>query len=187
MTWLLNLRTRGKLFVVYGAMIALMAIIIAAAYTGISAIRESQRRINDEDFANALDLAKLRAEQNAVRVAVLSMMAATRQSDRDAWHADIQRGAKEGTLLLQQLRERNRDQPAISRGLDVIQRARDAFVRTRDVDIIPLIQAGNIEQARALALGVQAGESTRVLAEAAARNLHELGQQLKQLASHYTV
>ncbi len=155
MKWFLDWTTRGKLFAAFGLMIALLATTIAAAYLGIAAIRESQKNLYEKDFANALDLMTLRAEQNGVRAALLSMMAVTRQSERDIWRQEVNQRSQEIAETMQRLLERNRNEPRLSARIEELKTVGRAFAQTRDAEVIPLIHAGKTEEARALALGIQ--------------------------------
>ena len=56
MKWFLDLTMRGKLFVCFGLILALMAWVIATGYTGIAAIQESQTRLYQDDLADVRDL-----------------------------------------------------------------------------------------------------------------------------------
>ncbi len=155
MKWFLDLTTRGKLFAGFGLMIVFLATVIATAYTGIAAIQASQKSLYQEDFANALDLMSLRAEQNGVRVALLNMMLLARQSDRDIWHQDIKRRSKQIADTTQRLLERNRNDVRLSGRLEELNAMRVAFAQTRDDQLIPLIYANRTDEARALAAGIQ--------------------------------
>ncbi|MDP1683002.1 MAG: methyl-accepting chemotaxis protein [Burkholderiales bacterium] len=155
MQWFLDLTTRSKLFVGFGLMIVLLAAVIATAYQGITAIQASQKSLYREDFANALDLMALRAEQNGVRTALLNMMLVARQSNRETWHQDVKVRSGEIAEITQRLLARNRDDLHLTGRVEEYKATRDAFVQTRDTELIPLIYAGKTEQARALALGTQ--------------------------------
>ncbi|OZA27336.1 MAG: hypothetical protein B7X93_09250, partial [Hydrogenophilales bacterium 17-61-9] len=155
MKWFLDLTTRGKLFASFGLMIVFLAAVIAAAYTGIAAIQASQKRLYQEDFANALDLMSLRTEQNGVRVALLNMMLLARQADRDIWHQDIKRRSQLIADTTQRLLERNRNDVHLSGRLEELKTVRAAFAQTRDDQLIPLILANRTDEARALATGIQ--------------------------------
>ena len=153
MKWFLDLTTRGKLFAGFGLMIVFLATVIVTAYLGISAIQASQKSLYQEDFANALDLMALRAEQNGVRTALLNMMLLARQSDREIWHQDIKQRSKEIAAVTSRLLERNRDRP--SGRLEELKTVRDAFAQTRNDQLIPLIYANKTDEAKALAVGIQ--------------------------------
>lgn len=139
MKWFLDLSTRGKLFLGFGTMVALLAIVIATAYSGFSSIRASQKALYERDFANALDLQTLRAAQNGGRAAILSMMAVTQQSDRDFWHQDVKVRSKLIEETLQRLQARGRGDPNFLARMREYQAVRDTFVHTQDVELIPLI------------------------------------------------
>ena len=155
MKWFLDLRTRGKLFGGFGLMIVFLATVIVTAYLGIAATQASQTRLYQEDFANAMDLMVLRAEQNGVRVALLNMMLLERQSDREAWHQDIKRRSKQIAAVTSRLLERNRGDPRVFARLEEIKTISEAFARTRDDQLIPLIYANKTDDAKALAVGIQ--------------------------------
>ena len=155
MKWFLDLTTRSKLFVGFGMLIVFLATVIATAYMGIAAIQASQKRLYQQDFANALDLMSLRAEQNGVRVALLNMMVLARQSDREIWHQDIKQRSQLIAKTTQHLLERNRNEVRLSGRLEELKMIREAFAQTRDEQLIPLIYANRIDEARALAVGLQ--------------------------------
>jgi methyl-accepting chemotaxis protein len=155
MKWFLDLSTRGKLIAGFGTMLVFMAAVMISAYLGIVSIRQSQQNLYQQDFANAEDLMRLRAEENGVRAAVLDMMLVTRRSEQEAWHRDIRERSKEIARITQRLLERNRGNQRLSAGLAELSTIRDVFAQTRDGQLIPLIYAGKMEQAKALMLGVQ--------------------------------
>jgi methyl-accepting chemotaxis protein len=155
MKWLLNFSTRAKFFVGFGVMLALLLIAIFTAYAGITAIEKAQRGLYEQDFANAVDLLKLRVDQNEMRAAMLTMMALSQRPDQEAWYQDAK--TRHGSMLgsLQRLLERNRDNAQTQRKLGEYKTIYEAFSRTRDAEIVPMIYAGNTAQAATLAHGIQ--------------------------------
>jgi methyl-accepting chemotaxis protein len=81
--WFLDLTTRGKLFACFGLILALMAWVIATAYTGIATIRASQERLYQEDFASVRDLQALRADNNQMRALMLEAQLLNKRAERD--------------------------------------------------------------------------------------------------------
>ncbi len=148
MSWFLNLATRGKLFLGFALMILFLAAVIVTAYTGITAIQESQKRLYSEDFANAVDLMALRMNQNGVRAAQLTMMSVDRRSDQEAWHQDLKDRVKELDEIMQRLFERGRNDPMLFRRLEEEKTIRDAYKQTRDTEVMPLIYAGKTGEAK---------------------------------------
>jgi len=153
MKWFLNLTTRSKLFLGFGLMIVFLASVIATAYRGIATVQASQHSLYQKEFANAVDLLNLRANENGVRAAALDMTVAATRSDREFWHRDIKKRSKEISATTQRLLERNRNDPSFSAQLGELNKTREAFSQTRDDQIIPLIYAGKKDQARTLLLG----------------------------------
>jgi methyl-accepting chemotaxis protein len=155
MKWFLNLTTRNKLFLGFGLMIAFLAIVIAAANRGITMIQSSQHSLYQKEFANTVDLMTIRSDENGVRAATLDMLTATTRTGQETWQQDIKERSKEISDTTQHLLERNRNNPSLYARLEELDKVREAFVQTRDGQIIPLIYAGKEKEARKLVLGVQ--------------------------------
>ena len=155
MKWFLNLSTRNKLFIGFGLVIVCLATVTVTAYQGIAAIQAAQQKLYQEEFANAQDLMKLRANQNGMRASLLSMMLVTKRSDQEIWQQDVKDRSNEVAGLMQRLLERNRSDSGLLNKLEELKKTREAFVQTRDDQLIPLIHAGKMEKARELALGIQ--------------------------------
>lgn len=155
MKWFLDLSTRSKLFLGFGLMLACLAAVIAAAHRGITAMQASQQRLYHEEFADAVDLLNLRTDENGIRAALLSMMAVKTPAEREAWQRDIQERSKQIAAVSQQLIARNRGDTRTLVRFDELKSVREEFALTRDRQLIPLIQAGKLEQAQALAFGLQ--------------------------------
>jgi methyl-accepting chemotaxis protein len=164
MKWFLDLSTRNKLFVGIGLMIALLATVIITAYLSVSSIQASQKKLYQEEFANAVDLLNMRTDENGVRAALLSMMTAPTRPERETWHQDIKQRSKEIIDATRQLLERNRNDPRVMDRLEELKAVREKFAQTRDTQAIPLIYAGKTEQARMLAFGVQEERYLRIRA-----------------------
>ena len=155
MKWFLDLTMRGKLFISSGMMIAFLAAVIVTAYVGVTAIQDSQKSLYQKNFANAVDLLNIRSDENGMRAALLSMMSVTQRTDQETWHQDIKQRSKEIAEAVQALLERNRNNPQLSGKLEGFKTDWESFAQMRDTQIIPLIYAGKIEQAKALAFGIQ--------------------------------
>jgi len=155
MKWFLNLTTRNKLFFGFGLMIVFLVAVITVAYQGIATIQAVQKKLYKEEFANAQDLMKLRMNQNGVRASLLSMILVTKRADQEIWQQDILDRNKEVTDLIQRLLERNRNDSSMLNKLEELKKICEAFIRTRDDQLIPLIYAGKMDQARELALSIQ--------------------------------
>jgi len=71
----INLATQAKLFWSFGLMVALLAVVIVMGHAGVTTIQEAQKNLYEQDFAIAVTLKELRANQNGVRAALLTMVA----------------------------------------------------------------------------------------------------------------
>jgi len=156
MKWFLDLTTRGKLFAAFGLMIVLLASVIAIAYQGISGVQASQKRLYQEDFANATDFLNLRLNLNGVRAAQLTMMVLANRPDQERWRQDSNDRSRELDATLRALLERGRSDPRLFARLEELKAIYEAFEQTRATQINPLILEGKLEEAKKLALGVNA-------------------------------
>src|SRR3990172_8567237 len=164
MKWFLDITTRSKLVAGFGLMIVLLATVIVIAYLGISAIQASQRRLYQEDFANALDLMKLRSDQNGVRAAQLTMMVLSNRPDQERWRQDADDRSKEIETTTRSLLDRGRNDPRLLGRLEELKAIQDVFEQTRATQINSLIFEGKLEEAKTLALGVNAERYSRMRA-----------------------
>ena len=155
MKWFLNLSTRNKLFLGFGLMIAFLALVTVSAYRGIVMIQATQHSLYQKEFANTVDLMTIRSDENGVRAALLEMLSAATRSNQESWHKDIKERGKEITETTQRLLDRNHNDSSLFAQLQELNKIRDAFVQTRDDQLIPLIYAGKKTQAEALVQGVQ--------------------------------
>ncbi len=155
MKWFLNLSTRNKLFLGFGSMIVFLALVTLSAYRGIVMIQATQHSLYRKEFANTVDLMTMRSDENGVRADLLEMLSAATRTDRESWHKDIKERSKEIAETAQRLLDRNHNDPALLAQLQELNKIRDAFVQTRDDQLIPLIYAGKKTQAETLVQGVQ--------------------------------
>jgi methyl-accepting chemotaxis protein len=155
MKWFLNLSTLNKLFLGFGLMIVFLALVTVSAYRGIVMIQATQHSLYQKEFANTVDLMTIRSDENGVRAALLEMLSAATRSDQESWHKDIKERSREITETTQRLLDRNHNDSTLLAQLQELNKIRDAFVQTRDDQIIPLIYAGKKTRAETLVQGVQ--------------------------------
>ncbi len=156
MNWFQDLSTRAKLILGFGVVILFLIIVIITAIRNISVMEGTQRQIVRSDYSNGVDILMLENRGDEVRVALLTMMGAESRADKDLWHQAIKQSTAEFDAIFNRLLERNRDNPALLTRLEELGKINSAFRETRDSQIIPLIYEGKNDQAKRLALGVQA-------------------------------
>ncbi|MDP2240844.1 MAG: methyl-accepting chemotaxis protein, partial [Burkholderiales bacterium] len=164
MKWFLDLTTRGKLFVSFGLIFALMAWVIATAYSGIVTIRESQERLYKEDFASVRELMVLRANQNQIRALMLEAQLLTKRTEQEPLLAQAADRSKQIDRIIAVLLEREENDPRRLSQLEELKSVWQAYAQTKDAEIIPLILAGKIAEAQQLASGVQQGRQQKIRA-----------------------
>jgi methyl-accepting chemotaxis protein len=163
MKWFLNFSTRAKLFLGFGLMVLLLVAVAVTAYDGIATIRESQRRLYELDFADAVDLSLLRADLNGVRAGILEMMLTPRRSEKEALQQNIKNRTARINEIVQGLQKRNKNDPEILHQLSEYETLRAAYEERRDSEQIPLIMQGKIEEAQALGVGSEADRYEKLL------------------------
>ena len=180
MNWLLNFSTRTKLVLGFGSILAMMLLAVMSGYQGIAALQESQQRIYSEEFADTVDLSMLQVRYNAVRADLLTMMLMGRPAEQEAMHQNIKQRTNDIEALFRGLTSRNKNSPDNLRKLDEVKDQRDAFVQTRDAQLIPMIYEGKTEEARKLAGGIQEERYRRIRA-----TLQELAEEAQNEAQSH--
>jgi len=164
MKWFLDLTTRGKLFAGFGAMIVFLAIVIATAYLGITAIQESVKNLYEEDFTNERDLLALRVNYNGMRVLMLEAQLLSKRAEQDPLLAEAAERSKQIDRIIRGLLERAKNDPARLSRLEELKSVWQAFAQTKDAEIIPLILDGKLVESRQFAVGVQQGRAQKIRA-----------------------
>jgi methyl-accepting chemotaxis protein len=167
MQWFLNLATRTKLFIGFGGMIVLLAVVVAMAYNGITEIEVSQKRLFEEEFASAVAIKDIRANQNGERESILMMLLTDDPAVRKAKEQDVRERSRDVDEELRTLQKGLKNEPQLLAQLEEFTVIRRSFCETRDRETIPLINAGKQAEAKRLALGIQAerNRQMRVIAD----------------------
>jgi methyl-accepting chemotaxis protein len=156
MNWLIDLSTRNKLFGGFGFIIFCIVIVMIIASVRISTVQKSHETLFENYFANATNLLSLEADINGMRAALVTMSAVKNRSEMGKWQQDAMERASEISNIMKILLEKNRNDPRLFKGLEEFNRILNDFGKTRDKEVIPLINDGKSEEARALVLGIQA-------------------------------
>jgi methyl-accepting chemotaxis protein len=162
MAWFLNLSTRSKLLLGFGSLLLLLAVVIVAAFASITAIQQSQERIYAEEFVDVMLIKDIRANQRATREDLLTAILAPDQQARGDRLARIARRDQETTRLFQELSDRIPPASPLYPHLREFTELRQEFRDTRINKVIPLIRAGQTEEARQLVTGIQEERAARL-------------------------
>ena len=156
MKWMLNLKTQSKMFLGFGLMLTLIAIIIYFAISTFGAISGSQKVMHEYIFKDVVNMLEVEAGMNKNRALILEMME-TKDLVRvneikkaiDATTAETSFNVEESLKM----HELSNDTEAV-RLLKNLIKVRNEYINTRDLQI-KLIQEGKIDEAKSYSLGVQ--------------------------------
>ncbi|MDO8598181.1 MAG: methyl-accepting chemotaxis protein, partial [Sulfuricaulis sp.] len=154
MVWFKNLKTGAKLMLGFGTMIIFLGATVAIAYNAITAIRDSQQRLFDQEFVGVVDLVELRADLNRQRARMLQMMLTTNRTEQEALVQDIRSRVKDIDDTLQKLAALYKENTKFQLKLDELKNTLAAFRQTREVQI-KLIFDGKSDEARQSITGPQ--------------------------------
>jgi methyl-accepting chemotaxis protein len=175
MTWISNMKTRTKLLLGFGLLILLVISVAGVGYEGLRTVNRYLAGLHDEHFAVALSLAETGSNLNAVRAALLAMMAAKDREVQEKQHAVIKQLTKEIDASFERLLGSSLSEGQKAK-IRQVHKVWQEFRDTRDTQLIPAIYKGRLEEARALATGIQA-ERYRTFSEAAAQLINEAREQ----------
>jgi DNA-binding TFAR19-related protein (PDSD5 family) len=162
MRWFLDLSMRTKLLVGYGLLVVFIAVVTITAYLGMAALQASQRSLYEHEYIIAVDLEDLRSNQDAIRATALMMMLLTERSEQEVQHQRIKELSNENEAIMRRLLERGHHDPQLLRRLEEFDIIRRAFRETRETQVMPLIYAGKIDEAKGLFLGIQAERNNKM-------------------------
>ena len=162
MKWMLNLSTRTKLFSAFGLMFLFLAVVVITGYSGITTIVNSQKVLDQIYLANIADIKEIRSNQNAIRSNILEMSLIKGKDPQKNLLSDISSRAKNINNLMNDLLTRNKGDVEIAKRLNEFNTLKIDFDKTRNEQVIPLIQSNKNEEAQKLLTGIQS-ERTKKL------------------------
>ncbi len=180
MQWFVNLSTRGKLFLGFGQMVMLMAVLIGTAYVTVTTIVRMERNLYERDFLIAIDLVEVRNDLNVTRADLLTMVLSGEHSERERSNQDLQERSTRMDHTLEDLLERAVGDSRLLSKIEEIKTIAEASKQTRNREVVPLIYAGKADEAGKLALGIQLERYIRM--RDIARTLGEEARERARLA-----
>lgn len=153
MKWFINLSTRTKLILGFGAMWILLAIVIVTAYLSITGISQSENELHEVNYSKALDLRQLRSHMNLQHAQMLEMMMTTDTSRWKTNEQSIHERAQQINEIVERLLKTDPD-PECQKRLKEIKNTLVAYRQTQEEQIVFLHQ-GKAGKAIELGLGVQ--------------------------------
>jgi methyl-accepting chemotaxis protein len=162
MKWFINLAMRTKLFLGFGLMVVLLALVTAVAYRGITTIRENQKQLFEEDFAKVVDIMEVQFNQTKIRLNAATELLVTDRPAQESSLKDSDDRIKTVDGLMFDLAEKEKNNAERLVKIKELDTLRKAFVETRNQQVVPLILAGKIEEANTLVTGIQAKRNQQI-------------------------
>lgn len=147
MHWFTNLKTRSKLTVGFGFIIALLLLIVITAWYSLQTVRDMERTI--------ADVVSVRANFNGQRAAVLGALLVPSATEAESRFQDVVAYSKENDVALRRLETQSRLDAEVKHHVGELSAIRAEYVRVRDDEVIPLIRQQKKDEATALILGAQ--------------------------------
>jgi methyl-accepting chemotaxis protein len=146
MNWFINLKTSSKLVCAFGLVIVLMTVVVGTAYLGMTQLQQR--------FRAAAVLGNLESNLSEQRLRALGMLTST-GAELDTLRQELRDVSQQNNALQQELVAVSGDDAAFRSAMGEFSTLRAAYNEVRDEQVIPMIVAGKIEEARALSIGPQ--------------------------------
>ncbi|QLC72329.1 methyl-accepting chemotaxis protein [Pseudomonas sp. LPB0260] len=170
-----NLSIGSKLVLVFAALILGFAALLLTSLQRFASLQDNQAALFQRSFERVSKVKELRVNIITQRAELLQAMAdahgetGTRLAQSEGEIAEL---SKANDRLFDELLAGLGDESDTGRLLNQLIDVRNAFVQTRDQQLLPLIRAGQVQQAEALALGIQLQRMEQI---------NDLGQRLAEL------
>lgn len=175
MRWFYNVRARNKLLIGFGLMTFFVLLVAGAGYQGLKTVNARLAELHDEYFTVVISLSETGSKLNAVRAYLLGMIAARDHESKQKLHAQIRELSGEIDASFERLLGGSLSGD-VRIGISQAQKVWQEFKDARDSRLIPAIYEGRLEEASALATGIQA-ERYRAFSSEAARLIQEAREQ----------
>lgn len=181
MKTMIGLSSRSRLVIGFSLIILLLILVSVIASQSISALQAAQALLFKQELNNVIEMKDVRLHQNALRTNLLAIMLDHKNSNRKKLLLDDtnDRGKKIKSIL-QQLISRNQNNTERLSKLKRFESIEHDFQNMRDSQTIPLLNAGSIDEAKKLVLGIQTSRNTSM--QVLSDELMELIEKKAQLA-----
>jgi methyl-accepting chemotaxis protein len=155
MKWFLNLKTKNKLLLGFGALLILLIIVIGTACVSISSLRQSQQVLFDQGFTTSVSLERLMADLTDIRAQLPVMLLAKNQTEIANASQQIGAANQDIAALLPVIQAQLQKTPGLAVQFEPVVNLLSAYRTTLEDQTIPLINAGNLDAAMQLYMGIQ--------------------------------
>jgi methyl-accepting chemotaxis protein len=181
MKWFRNLKISHKITAISVTFLVFLGIVAYTGYLGVKMVNGEVQELSDVHLPATATILDLKGNLHAVRAALVTMMAETDRAKQEAQHQNIKQFTSEIDQLFAKLEKLDWIDQEIIKAISEMKSTWEAFRDTRDNQLIPAIYDGRIEDARALALGVQAQRFKKFtsLADEIAKRMEEMAARAK--------
>ncbi|MBI3753325.1 MAG: MCP four helix bundle domain-containing protein [Deltaproteobacteria bacterium] len=146
-----------KFYLGFLALLVMIGIGTYVHYHSLKEVNNSLQEMYDEHYTTSMLAAAQKARLSDVRAQLVAMTGETDKDKKDTYHARIKELSKEIDDAFARWFEEAKEVRDEKRNiLKELQTTWNDFRTTRDTQIIPFIYEGKIQEAKALALGIQA-------------------------------
>ncbi|MEX6504452.1 methyl-accepting chemotaxis protein [Pseudomonas zhanjiangensis] len=167
-----NLRIGTKLVLTFTLLFIAFGVLLVSSLQRFATVQESEAKAFKHSFERVSQVKELRVNISAQRAELLQAMANGPGEKLHQSESRIEALSRANDRLFDELQAGLGDERESRALLEQLIGVRNAFVETRDQQLIPLIRQGNVEQAAELALGIQFERMERI---------NQLGQHLAEL------
>lgn len=146
---------RTRLFSVFGILIFLLLAVMIVSYSGISSIQESQKTLFEKEYKTSIKLMKIRVDINAIRSAMLLVMATPDKSNSQNSFDEVDIRIKDVNLIFIDLVKINSANNEYNEQFMKLNTIWLEFEKRIIDEIIPLLKNGKKNEALHLSLGIQ--------------------------------
>jgi methyl-accepting chemotaxis protein len=162
MNWFLNMKTRTKLILGFGAMILLLAIAIAAACLLLVEMRNAEKALCEEQVAVVRDFMHVKNGIDGMRAVIPLMVMAADEAEVKKWHEVARDSERSVNEALGRLEKAVRDRPNLRGRFDELYIVLKAFAADRENKTLSLLNKGRAVEAKALYRTVLAERSEKI-------------------------
>jgi methyl-accepting chemotaxis protein len=155
MGWFLDIKTKSKLLLGFGVLLILLIIVIGTACLSISSLRQSQQVLFDHGFTASVSLKSLMTDLNDIRAQLPVMMLAKGQTEMANASQQIDADNQDMAALLPVIQAQLQKAPGLAVQFEPAVNLLSAYRATLDDQLIPFINAGNLDEATQLYTGIQ--------------------------------
>ena len=158
MKWLRDLKVGTKLTIVATVLMLFIGVVGYVGFKGVKEVKGLMEGIYNQNYGPSVNIANLKSNMNEVRVALLTMMAATDKAKLDEQNEHIKELREDIAARLSELTRSTSNEK-----VKALKETIEAFRDTRDKEVIPLIYEGKVQEAKAIAAGIQAERFKKIV------------------------